>query len=94
MYQQEPTTGQMSTAAYDKLTMVKALELTDEDLAIKVMSDPNLDSKELNIILTASLLGRVVNKKTKEPLKLSNKVMMAGFNNLLNRVSKDLDNSI
>jgi hypothetical protein len=74
--------------------MVKALELTDEDLAIKVMSDPNLDSKELNIILTTSLLGLVVNKKTKEPLKLSNKVMMAGFNNLLNRVSKDLDNSI
>jgi len=84
----------MSTEAYNKLTMVKALELTDEDLAIKVMSDPNLDSKELNIILTTSLLGLVVNKKTKEPLKLSNKVMMAGFNNLLNRVSKDLDNSI
>lgn len=84
----------MSRGVYNKLTIIKALELADEDLAIKVMSDPNLDSKELNIVLTASLLGRVVNKKTKEPLKLSNKVMMAGFNNLLNRVSKDLDNSI
>ena len=79
----------MSKEIYDKFTILKALELTDEDLAIKVMSDPDLDSKEINMVLTASLLGSVVDKKTKEPLKLSNKVMMAGFNNLLNRVTPE-----
>jgi len=78
----------MSQEAYDKFTLVKALELVDEDLAIQVMSDPCLDKRELNIVLTASLLGHIIDKKTKEPLKLSNKVMMAGFRNLLNRVDE------
>lgn len=83
----------MSKETYDMLTMVKALEQTDEELAIKVMSDPELDRKDLDKVLTASLMGHVINKKTKEPLKLSTKVMQAGFLNLLDRAEKDLDSS-
>jgi len=78
----------MSQEAYDKFTTIKALELVDEDLAVQAMSDPDLDKRDLNLILNTGLMGNVVDKKTKKPLKLSNKVMQAGFLNLLKRVDE------
>ena len=78
----------MSQEAYDKFTTIKALETVDEDLAVQVMSDPNLDKRDLNLILNTGLMGNVVDKKTKKPLKLSNKVMQAGLLNLLKRIGE------
>jgi hypothetical protein len=78
----------MSQEAYDKFTIIKALELVDEDLAIELMSDPDLDKRDLSIILNTGLMGAVVDKKTKKPLKLSNKVMQAGLLNLLKRIDE------
>ena len=78
----------MSQEAYDKFTTIKALELVDEDLAIELMSDPDLDKRDLSIILNTGLMGAVVDKKTKKPLKLSNKVMQAGLLNLLKRIDE------
>jgi len=65
----------MKNRAYNNTTAVKALEQVDEELAVKALSDPNLDGEELSEILTTSLMGHIVNKDTKEPMKLSNKVM-------------------
>lgn len=76
----------MKRRAYLNTTMVKALEEVDEKLAEQVMSDPNLDGKELSEVLQASLMGEIVNKNTGEPMKLSNKVMMAGLRNKLNQL--------
>ena len=78
----------MSQEAYDKFTTIKALELVDEDLAVQAMSDPDLDKRDLNLILNTGLMGAVVDKKTKKPLKLSNKVMQAGLLNLLKRIDE------
>ena len=76
----------MKRRVYLNTTMVKALEEVDEKLAEQVMSDPNLDGKELSEVLQASLMGEIVNKNTGEPMKLSNKVMMAGLRNKLNQL--------
>ena len=81
----------MERRAYLNTTMVKALEEVDEKLAEQVMSDPNLDGKELSEVLQASLMGEIVNKHTGEPIKLSNKVMMAGFRNKLNQLIDKLE---
>jgi len=78
----------MKNRAYNNTTAVKALEEVDEELAVKALSDPNLDGAELSEILTTSLMGRIVNKKTKEPMKLSNKVMAAG---ILNKMQQLMD---
>jgi hypothetical protein len=81
----------MSRRAYLNTTMVKALEEVDEKLAEQVMSDPNLGGKELSEVLQASLTGEIVNKNNGEPMKLSNKVMMAGFRNKLNQLIDKVD---
>lgn len=78
----------MKNRAYNNTIAVKALEQVDEELAVKALSDPNLDCEELSEILTTSLMGHIVNKDTKEPMKLSNKVMAAG---LLNRMQQLMD---
>ena len=74
---------------FNNSTALKALEEVDETLAIKVASDPNLDGKELSEMLTASLMGNIVNKETGEPMKLSNKVMMAGILNRMNQLDEE-----
>lgn len=65
----------MKNRAYNNTTAVKALEQVNEKLAIKALSDSKLDGEELSEILTTSLMRHIVNKDTKEPMKLSNKVM-------------------
>lgn len=78
----------MKNRAYNNTTALKALEQVDEELAVKAISDPQLDGEELSEILTTSLMGYIVNKDTKEPMKLSNKVMAAG---ILNRMQQLMD---
>lgn len=60
--------------------LVKALELTDKEKAKQVMSDENLDIKELGQVLQASIMA-----KDGDHLKLSNELTMAGLKNILNR---------
>ena len=72
--------------AYNNTTAIKALEEVDKELAIKVLSNPNLDGEELSEILVTSMIGNIVNKDTKKPMKLSNKVMMTGLRNKMNQV--------
>jgi len=69
--------------------MLKALEEVDEDLAIKAVSEPNLNGEELNEIITTSLMGNIVNKKTNEPMKLSNKVLGAAMLNRINQIHNE-----
>ena len=76
---------------YNNATMLKALEEVAKDKAIEAISDPNLDGKELSELLECSLLGKIVNKNTEEPMKFSNEVMMAGFRNKLNQVIRDAE---
>ncbi len=74
---------------YDNLTTLKALEEVDKDLAIKVISAPDLDHKELSLIIEYSLMGKFVFTKTNEPLKLCNEVIMAGIRNRLNQIAHE-----
>ncbi len=71
---------------YNNAIMLKALEDVDKDKAIQVISEPNLDGKELSELLECSLLGKIVNKNTGTPMKFRNEVVMAGLRNKLNQV--------
>lgn len=77
---------------YNNFTALKALEEIDEEKAVQVISVPDLDGQELSDILECGLLGKIVNKVSGQPLKLSNKVMMAGLRNKLNQVIRDSEN--
>ena len=79
---------------FDSFTLVKALDDVDQDKAVELVSTPNLDPKELSSVIECSLLGKVVNKESKEPLKLSNKVMAAAILNRLNQIEIDLQTEI
>ena len=76
---------------YNNATMLKALEEVDKDKAIEAISNPNLDGKELSELLECSMLGKIVNKHTNEPIKFSNDVLIAGFRNKLNQVIRDAE---
>jgi len=76
---------------YDNFTMLKALDEVDKEKAIQVISEPNLDGKELSELLETSMLGRVVNKNTGKPLELSKEVLMAGLRNKLNQVIRNAE---
>ena len=84
----------MSKEMINNLTALKALEEVDKDLAIQAISNPNLDGKELSELLESSLMGRVIYKDTKEPLKLSNEVVMAGLLNKLLQINSDAINNL
>lgn len=76
---------------YNNATMLKALEEVDKNKAIEAISNPNLDGKELSELLECSMLGKIVNKHTNEPMKFSNDVLMAGLRNKLNQVIRDAE---
>jgi hypothetical protein len=76
---------------YNNATMLKALEETDKDKAIEAISNPKLDGKELSELIECSMLGKIVNKHTNEPMKFSNDVLMAGLRNKLNQVIRDAE---
>jgi hypothetical protein len=76
---------------YNNATMLKALEQVDKDKAIEAISNPNLDGKELSELIECSMLGKIVNKHTNEPMKFSNDVLMAGLRNKLNQVIRDAE---
>lgn len=75
---------------YNNATMLKALEEVDKEKAIQVISDPNLDPKELSELIECSLMGKIVNKSTGKPMKFSNELVMAGIRNRINQI---IDNS-
>ena len=70
--------------------LVKALEEVDSEMANKVITDPNLDRKQLAGVLEDSIMGNVLNKKTGEPVKLTNKTVMGGLLNLINQIDIEL----
>ena len=76
---------------YNNATMLKALEEVDKVKAIEAISNPNLDGKELSELIECSMLGKIVNKHTNEPMKFSNDVLMAGLRNKLNQVIRDAE---
>jgi hypothetical protein len=72
---------------YNNLTMLKALEEVDIDKAIEALSNPNLDPSELTEIIEGSMMGKIVFKESQEPLKLDNRIIMAGIRNRFNQIS-------
>lgn len=66
---------------------LKALELTDENLAVQVISNTNLDGKELSGILDKQFSDKINN--TNEHLQLSNTVLMAGLRNRLIQINNE-----
>jgi hypothetical protein len=71
---------------YDIATMLKALNDVDEEKAILLMSNPHMDNEELTALVDCFLRGLLIDKESNEPLKISNKVTMAGIRNKMNRI--------
>ena len=76
----------------NNFTIVKALDDVDQAKAIELMSNPDLDGKELSEILECGLTGKFVDKTTQEPLKLSKEVMMAGIRNRFSQIAEQATN--
>lgn len=75
---------------YNNLIMLKALQDVHEETAIKVMSCPNLDGRELSEILEWSMLGHIKLQEkdgTIFPLSLNSEVTMAGIKNKMNQIN-------
>ena len=83
----------LGSAAFNNYVALAALSEVDEEKAIQVISDPLLDQDELSEILTNSLMGNVVDIQTRQPIKLSNKVVMAGMRNKMAHIEAALKNS-
>lgn len=79
--------------AYGNTLLVKAVEEINEQDAVEMMSNPNLDGQELSEVLNAHFTGSIKDAETDEPLKLSNKVVMAGIRNRFMQLSKENDES-
>jgi hypothetical protein len=76
----------MNSTTFNTIAL-KALEQTDEKLAVQVISNPNLDGKELSAILDKQFLDKINN--TNEHLQLSNTVLMAGLHNRLIQINNE-----
>lgn len=77
----------MNTSTFNTIAL-KALEQTDENLAVQVISNPNLDGKELSGILEKQFSDK--HNKTNEHLQLSNTVLMAGLHNRLIQLANEI----
>lgn len=73
----------------NNFTVVKVFEEIDEDFAVQVISNPDIDGNDLSEMLSASIMGNIKDKNTKESVKLSNKVLMNGLLNRMNQLSKE-----
>lgn len=76
----------MDSTTFNTIAL-KALEQTDEKLAVQVISNPDLDGKELSGILDKQFLDKINN--TNEHLQLSNTVLMAGLRNRLIQINNE-----
>jgi len=79
---------------YNNFTMLKALDEVDNNLAIQVISDPNLDGKELSELLECSILGSIRYKESGKPMQLSNEVIISGLRNKLNQIINSSNDEI
>lgn len=80
----------MASERFFNFTLVKALEEVDKEKAVELISSPGLDRKQLAGVLEDSIMGKVLNKKTGEPVKLTNEVVMKGLLNLINQIDIEL----
>lgn len=86
------TNKERQERTYANFTMIRALEEVDLEKAIAVVSDPDLNGEELSEIMEASMMGRIINKKTGEPSKLHIKVMQAAMINKVDQISRKFKN--
>ncbi len=79
---------------HNNMMMLKALELTDSELAKEAMSNPSLDNEELNRLVEDALTGKFVRKddNSELALKISPETVMAGLRNILKRVIENSNN--
>lgn len=63
------------------LILVKALELTDKNLAEQLLSSKKLDNEDLAYLVQDGLMN-------KGDLKLENSVLMKGMLNMIDRINK------
>ena len=76
----------MNNTTFNTITL-KALEETDEKLAVQVISNPDLDGKELSGILDKQFLDKINN--TNKHLQLSNTTLMTGLHNRLIQINNE-----
>lgn len=80
--------------AIKNLSLVEALQETDEKLAIKLVSSEDLCQEELSELICSSMMGSIINKNTKEPLKLNKKVLQAALLNKVNYHTKNIEEDV
>jgi len=76
------------TRTYNNFTALYAVQEVDELMAIEIVSNPDLNGEDLSELLTCSIMGTIINKETKKPLKLSTKVMQAAMLNKFEQLSR------
>ena len=69
--------------ALKNLTTLKMLENTDEKLAVKIVSSPNIDREELSEIIESSIAGNFSCKETGQILQLNDNTIMSAMTNIL-----------
>lgn len=80
----------MKEQTANNVLMLKALEeIGQSETAVLVVSDPNLDGRELSELLECSIMGKI-KYKDGTPLKLSNTTVMAGIRNRMQQLSSKL----
>jgi hypothetical protein len=75
---------------YLNLTMLKALEDTDQKLVNKMLGQSNLDRKEISAAIEASRMGKYVSEKNGKTLQLNNETMMVGMSTLIALHERDM----
>lgn len=76
----------------DSFATVKAAEEIDINLAIAMVSNPEVDGKELSSVLNAHLTKSIVSKKIGEPMQLDKKVVAAGIRNRFLQIIQEQEN--
>ncbi len=74
-----------------KLKAIQILEDIDQDAANAVMSDPDLDSREISDLIEDSIMGNYFDKKENKVLKLNSETIQKGLLNLLDRAIKRIE---
>ncbi len=70
---------------YNEYTVLKALEDLEPEKAVQVFDEhPDLDQETISRLMDAHFMNRVIEKDTKEPLKLNDKTVMAILRNRVN----------
>jgi hypothetical protein len=72
-----------------KVAILKVIEEENEQDAIDIVSNPNLNGSELSELLQAHVDKNIIDTETGEPIQFSKKVFSAGIKNRFFQLSNE-----